>query len=131
MLEERRLNLWRQLTAQAVHLNDPLGHICRRALDNQAGQADRLTNRIQHREHSAPRMPKDMDLTEPKCVPHRIHFSHVELRCPQPRVVRLSYRRVTTAELVVEHDPPTFGERLIRLHVVPARSGPTVEAEHR
>src|SRR5215470_5425836 len=59
-------------------------------------------------------------------------FSQEQFRAPHRDLVRLADRRIATAELVVTDNAAAVGgEFLVRLHVVPCRAWPAMQAEQR
>jgi hypothetical protein len=128
---QRGLDVGRQLGPEAVELAEPERDRRGRGLDDEAGQSRRTGDGVRHAEHAAPRVPDDVAPLEAQLRPDRRHLAHVQLRRPHGGVVRFVDDRVAAAELVVEDHTPTLGQRRIRLHVMPCRSGTTVQAEHR
>ena len=72
-----------------------------------------------------------MDAIQAERFPDRADLLDIELGRPHRGIVRIRHRGVPATELVVEDHAPPLGERLVRLHVMPGRARPTVQAEER
>src|SRR6266487_1974929 len=111
----------------ALCILEPLWDAESRTGKNQTDNASWFRKSVVNCQHTAPRMPKEMDFFKVKRLADLVKFFDKSLRLPEMYIIRLL--RFPTTELIVEDDRSLIGQTFKWFEIIMRKSWASVKCQ--